>query len=213
MNAQPDAPRTPRDPEKTRDRILDAAQALILEAGFSATTVDAVVGRAGITKGAFFHHFASKAALAHAVIERFAEWDRKMLEQMVVRAERIASDPLQQLLTLLALYEEVFETQGDPSSGCLFASYIYEKKLFGPETIDVLRGSVREWRRVMRHRLELVLVKYKARREVDLDTLADLFYSLTEGAYVMTKTLDDRRLLARQTRELRNYFELLFEPR
>jgi TetR/AcrR family transcriptional repressor of nem operon len=213
MSTQPDAPRTPRDPEKTRDRILDAAQALILEAGFSATTVDALVGRAGITKGAFFHHFASKADLAHAVIERFAEWDRKMLGQMVARAERISSDPLQQLLTLLALYEEVFETQGDPASGCLFASYIYEKRLFGPETIDVLRGSVLEWRRVMRARLDQVLVKYKARREVDLDTLADLFYSLTEGAYVMTKTMDDRRLIAKQTRELRNYFELLFEPR
>lgn len=213
MNARLDAPRTPRDPEKTRARLLDAAQALILEAGFGATTVDAVVARAGITKGAFFHHFPSKGALAQAVIERFAEWDRGQLEQMLARAERLASDPLQQLLTLLALYQEAFETTGDPATGCLFASYIYEKKLFGPETLEVLRGSVLEWRGVMRRKLEQVLVKYKPRRETDLDTLADLFYSLTEGAYVMTKTMDDRTLIARQTRELRNYFELLFEPR
>jgi hypothetical protein len=65
----------------------------------------------------------------------------------------------------------------------------------------------------MRERIDRVLVKYKPAREVDLDTLADLFYSLSEGAYVMTKTMDDRRLIAKQTRELRNYFELLFEPR
>ena len=213
MSTQLDVRRTPRDPEKTRARILDAAQGLILEVGFGATTVDAVVARAGITKGAFFHHFPSKGALAQAVIERFAQWDRGQLELMVARAERLATDPLQQLLTLLALYQEAFETTGDPASGCLFASYIYEKKLFGPETLDVLRGSILGWRSVMRRKLEQVLVAYKPRRETDLDTLADLFYSLTEGAYVMTKTMDDRTLIARQTRELRNYFELLFEPR
>jgi len=213
MSTQLDVRRTPRDPEKTRARILDAAQGLILEVGFGATTVDAVVARAGITKGAFFHHFPSKGALAQAVIERFAQWDRGQLELMVARAERLATDPLQQLLTLLALYQEAFETTGDPASGCLFASYIYEKKLFGPETLEVLRGSILGWRSVMRRKLEQVLVAYKPRRETDLDTLADLFYSLTEGAYVMTKTMDDRTLIARQTRELRNYFELLFEPR
>ena len=213
MSTQLDVRRTPRDPEKTRARILDAAQGLILEVGFGATTVDAVVARAGITKGAFFHHFPSKGALAQAVIERFAQWDRGQLELMVARAERLATDPLQQLLTLLALYQEAFETSGDPASGCLFASYIYEKKLFGPETLEVLRGSILGWRSVMRRKLEQVLVAYKPRRETDLDTLADLFYSLTEGAYVMTKTMDDRTLIARQTRELRNYFELLFEPR
>jgi len=41
MSAQLDVRRTPRDPEKTRARILDAAQGLILEVGFGATTVDA----------------------------------------------------------------------------------------------------------------------------------------------------------------------------
>jgi TetR/AcrR family transcriptional repressor of nem operon len=208
-----DAPRTPRDPEKTRERILDAAQTLILDAGFGATTVDAVVSRAGITKGAFFHHFASKNALAQAIIERFFAWDRAHLDEMRLRAERLASDPLQQLLTLLALYQEEFETKGNPSEGCLFASFIYEKKLFAPETLDVLRESVLVWRGVMRRKLDEVVKRYPPRREVDLDTLADLFYSITEGAYVMTKTMGDRTLLARQVRELRTLLELLFEPR
>jgi TetR/AcrR family transcriptional regulator, transcriptional repressor for nem operon len=46
---------------------------------------------------------------------------------------------------------------------------------------------------------------------VDLDSLADLFYSLPEGAFIMTKTLGDKTLLARQARHLRNYLELLFK--
>ena len=47
----------------TRERILDAAQQLVMERGFSATTVDAILEAAGSSKGAFFHHFASKADL------------------------------------------------------------------------------------------------------------------------------------------------------
>ena len=201
-----------RDPERTRERILDAAQALILDHGFSATSVDAIVGRAGATKGAFFHHFGSKADLAKALVERYAALDREHLEQGLARAGKLASDPLQQLLLLIAFYEEEFEAMLEPFPGCLFASYIYEAKLFDDATLEVLRESTLLWRRVLRAKLEEVAAVPPPRREVDMESLADLFYSLSEGAFVMTKTLGDKTLLARQARHLRNYLELLFGP-
>lgn len=210
MSPLPDAPRLPRDPERTRERILDAAQDLILDHGFGATTVEAVVGRAGITKGAFFHHFRSKSDLARELIDRFAALDREHLREHLARAEKLATDPLQQLLTLIALYEEEFESSQEPLPGCLFASYIYENKLFDAETIAVLRESTLNWRRVFLAKLQEVARAHPPRREVDLETLADLFYSITEGAFIMTKTLGDRTLLARQARQLRTYLELLF---
>lgn len=201
-----------RDPERTRERILDAAQALILDHGFSATSVDAIVGRAGATKGAFFHHFGSKADLAKALVERYAALDREHLEQGLARAEKLASDPLQQVLLLIAFYEEEFEAMLEPFPGCLFASYIYEAKLFDDATLAVLRESTLLWRRVLRAKLEEVAAAHPPRREVDMESLADLFYSLSEGAFVMTKTLGDKTLLARQARHLRNYLDLLFGP-
>ena len=211
MNNPMDSPRV-RDPERMRERILDAAQALILDHGFSATTVDAVVGRAGATKGAFFHHFGSKSDLARALVERYAALDRSHLEQGLARAEKLASDPLQQVLLLIAFYEEEFEAMAEPFPGCLFASYIYEAKLFDEATLEVLRESTLLWRRVLRAKLEEVAAIHPPRREVDMESLADLFYSLSEGAFVMTKTLGDKTLLARQARHLRNYLELLFGP-
>src|SRR5688572_3769766 len=203
------APRT-RDPEKARERILDAAQALILDHGYGATTVDAGVTRAGITKGAFFHHFGSKADLARALVERYALLDRQLLERHVERAHRLASDPLQQFLILIGLYEEEFEALTDPVPGCLFASYIYENKLFDAETLAVLRESTLMWRAVAKEMLEKVAAAHPPRVPVDLESLADLFYALTEGSFIMTKTLGDKTLLARHTRHLRNYLELLF---
>jgi TetR/AcrR family transcriptional repressor of nem operon len=209
MASTPDVPRT-RDPEKTRERILDAAQALILDHGYGSTTVDAVVGRVGITKGAFFHHFGSKSDLALALVERYAQLDREHLEHHMERARKLASDPLQQLLVLIGLYEEDFEALAEPFPGCLFASYIYENKLFDAKTIEVLRGSTLMWRHAAREMLEKVAATHPPRVPVDLDSLADLFYALTEGSFIMTKTLGDKTLLARHTRHLRTYLELLF---
>ena len=205
----PDLPRI-RDPEKTRERILDAAQALILDHGYGSTTVDAVVTRAGITKGAFFHHFGSKSDLARALVERYALLDKEHLEQQMERARKLASDPLQQVLVLIALYEEEFESLAEPFPGCLFASYIYENKLFDEGTISVLRESTLMWRAVAKGMLEKAAAAHPPKVPVDLESLADLFYALTEGSFIMTKTLGDKTLLARHTRHLRTYLELLF---
>ncbi len=206
-----DVPRT-RDPERTRERILDAAQALILDHGFGATTVDAVVTRAGITKGAFFHHFGSKADLARALVERYALLDRQLLEHHLGRARKLAADPLQQVLILIGLYEEEFEALDEPFPGCLFASYIYENKLFDEGTLEVLREATLMWRAVVRDLLEKVAAVHPPRVPVDIESLADLFYALTEGSYIMTKTLGDKTLLARHARHLKTYLELLFKP-
>ena len=199
-----------RDPGTTRERILAAAQALILDHGFGATTVDAVVARAGITKGAFFHHFASKAELARALVERYARLDRELLAHHIERAKKLATDPLQRVLVLIGLYEEDFEALDEPFPGCLFASYIYENKLLEEGTIDVVRDSTLLWRKEMRDLLEEVAKSYPPRMPVDLESLADLFYALTEGSFIMTKTLADKTLLARHARHLRNYLQLLF---
>ena len=55
---------TPRtDGDTTRQRILDAALELFAQRGFTATSVQDIVERAGLTKGAFYHHFDSKQAV------------------------------------------------------------------------------------------------------------------------------------------------------
>jgi AcrR family transcriptional regulator len=51
----------------SRERVLDAAVNLFAEQGYDATSVAQVIGRAGLTKGGFYHHFASKDALLYEV--------------------------------------------------------------------------------------------------------------------------------------------------
>lgn len=168
-----------------------------------------MVTRAGITKGAFFHHFGSKADLARALVDRYALAVRQHLEHNLARARKLAADPLQQLLILIGLYEEDFEGLAEPYPGCLFAAYVYENKLFDADTLGVLRESTLRWRAVMLELVQQAVAAHPPRAPVEVESLADLFYALLEGSYIMTKTLGDRTLLARHTRHLRTYLELL----
>ena len=56
-------------PATARDKLLEAGVKLVRQHGFSATSVDQLCTEAGVTKGAFFHHFASKEALGVALAD------------------------------------------------------------------------------------------------------------------------------------------------
>ena len=56
-----------------RDRVLDAYETLLIEAGPAAATLDAVAAAAGVSKGGLLYHFASKDALAAGLLARLRE--------------------------------------------------------------------------------------------------------------------------------------------
>lgn len=200
----------PKDGSGTRTRIMDAAESLILERGFSATSVDAIVSDANVTKGAFFHHFATKTDLAHELVDRWVVRDAGYLEDTMERAERLGRDPLQQLLLFVGLFEEQMAELTEPYPGCLLASTIYEAELFDEATHARIRESVWTWRRRIRAKLEEVAVDSPPKLEVDLDAVADQLWSLAEGAFLLSKAMNDAGAVAEQIRQYRNYLELLF---
>lgn len=64
----PRAPIAPPPRGQARDALLRAAEALIREDGFAALSVERVAARAGVSKGAFFHHFATRQAMVEALL-------------------------------------------------------------------------------------------------------------------------------------------------
>jgi TetR/AcrR family transcriptional regulator, transcriptional repressor for nem operon len=202
----------PRDSSQTRARLLDAAEALVLEKGFAASSIDNILERAGLTKGTFFYHFASKAELALALICRYAELEQQLFDTSMARAERLARDPRQQLLIFVGLFQEAARASAGQMPGCLFASYCYEMQLFDVATLEVVRGGILRWRQGLEAKLRQVAALYPPRLEVDLGSVADGMMTCFEGAYVLSRTLKDARLVEAQLASYRNYLELLFEP-
>lgn len=201
-----------RDGTATRNKILDTAEAMILDQGFSATSIDKLVAQAGVTKGSFFHHFDNKAALAHTLVERYARNDLGLFEENRSRAEKISRDPLQRVLILVGLYKEMMEGLIDPYPGCLFASYLYEANLFDDHTMAVIDDTFRQWRTVLSGMFEQAAAAYPPRVETDSAHLADMFTVMVEGAFIMSKTLNEPQLVADQLGLYRDYIELLFQP-
>lgn len=63
------AKRTKEDSDKTRQRLIEAAEALFLEKGVSKTSLSDVASAAGMTRGAIYWHFKNKGELFHALLE------------------------------------------------------------------------------------------------------------------------------------------------
>jgi AcrR family transcriptional regulator len=75
--------------EKTRALLLEAAVACLVDNGYAETTLQRVQNRAGVSRGALLHHFASKAELLVAAIHHIAE---RQVVHLRARAEELPVD-------------------------------------------------------------------------------------------------------------------------
>ncbi|HEX6063877.1 MAG TPA: TetR/AcrR family transcriptional regulator [Longimicrobiales bacterium] len=202
-----------RNAAGTRTAILDAAENLVMSHGFGGTSVDAILERTGLTKGAFFHHFPSKSELAHALVDRYAQLSQEHLEDKMARAERMSRDPLQQVLIFIALFEEEMAELAGETPGCLFAAYCYQSQLFDERIHGILRSAIAIWGERIAAKLEPAIALHPPKIPVDVKELSDAFLVVLEGAYVVSRTMSetDGRSVAQQLRHYRNYLELLFD--
>ena len=84
----------------TRRRLLLAASRLIDDHGYKGAALTEIAEGCGLSKGALYFHFASKHALAEALVaEVFGSWD-----DIVTRIEQLGLDPLGTLLVLYDAY-------------------------------------------------------------------------------------------------------------
>ena len=182
----------------------------MLEHGFAGTSVDAVLAQAGSTKGAFFHHFASKADLGRALVDRWATTDAQHLEFTMARAERLADDPLGRLLAFVDLLIDEADGLTPEQIGCLYASFLYERGMVDGPTRAVIADSMRLWR----ERLGLLIAEaaeaHPPRAPLDPDALADGLVIALEGAFVVSRALDDPGVVGRQLQQYRDHLLLLF---
>lgn len=87
-----------------REKILDATMRLVRTKGFTATTVDDLCAAAGVTKGAFFHHFASKEALGVAAAEHWSAMTSAFFAQAPYHR---VDDPLERLLAYIQFRRDI----------------------------------------------------------------------------------------------------------
>lgn len=199
--------------EATRQRILDAAQAAILEKGFTATSIDELIAECGLTKGGFFYHFKDKNDLAKALLRRYLDQDEAVYDEIFDRARSMLDDPLQVFLAGLKLLAEVMGDMPGGHPGCVVAVACYYERMFDRELREINAEGALRWRRRFRALIDDIAPRYRPRQPVDPDDLADMVSSVLEGGIVMAKALRDPLVLKRQILTLRLLIETLYVPR
>lgn len=196
--------------QKTREHILSIAEALILKRGYSGTSIEEIIGAAGITKGGFFYHFKGKDDLARHLILRYLDQDAAFFKGLQDRADDLTDDPLQRLLIFLKLLAEAMSDLPGAHPGCLVASFTYESHQFDPEIRQLNAEGLLSWRRIFSAMVERAVNAYEYRSEQSPTELADMLTSVIEGGIIMSRCLSDPEILSRQLLQFRHYVGLLF---
>jgi TetR/AcrR family transcriptional regulator, transcriptional repressor for nem operon len=201
---------TPRKGSDTKERILDVAEAAVLEKGFAATSIEELIAAVDITKSGFFYHFKDKNELAKALLIRYVEREDALFDDLFARADELNEDPLHGFLVGLKMMSELMADLPNGHPGCLVASFCYQDRLFDKQVRDLNTKAVLNWRKRFRKRLELIAARYPPKGSVDLDDLADMLSVIADGGIILSRVVNDKQALPRQIMLYRDFIRAVF---
>lgn len=188
-----------------RSLILTAATDLIRRQGFAGTSVDDLCVAAGVTKGAFFHHFASKETLGVAVVRHWTETTGAMF---AAHEYNLLPDPLDRVLAYLDLRRSLL-AMPIPDFSCVAGTSVQETFATSPAIRDAAGDSVRSGTdHVLRH-LTAALDLHPV-PGVTADGLARQVQVAVQGGIILAKALNDAAAAREAFDHLERYLRLLF---
>jgi len=196
--------------ELTRENILGIAEHIILQKGFSGTSIDEIIEAAKITKGGFFYHFKGKEDLARHLMIRYQLADDIFFNKLFDRADTLSEDPLQQMLIFLKLLAEAMGNLPQTHPGCLVASFTYENQQFNDDVKQIICDCLVGWRKLFVRKLARISEAYPMKVETDIMELADTLTSIVEGGIILSRAFNEPERLVNQILQYRNYIRLLY---
>ena len=196
--------------EATRERLLQAAKKLVMSKGFAGMSIDDVLKETGLTKGAFFHHFKSKADMADQLMRWYADGDMKMFRDFMAKAEASHDDPMDQLMQFLTDFEDYLVDPSNPPRGCMYALYTYEDDHFDNSVKGFVSDTLQTWTAMYIRKFQEVIDLYPPQKPITAKRLAEMFISVIEGGLILERAYGNAGMTARQSEQFREYLELLF---
>jgi len=190
--------------QSARTKLLDASLNVIRAKGYSATTVDDLCADAGVTKGAFFHHFVSKEALAIAAADYWSETTSALFAEAPYHAH---ADALDRVLGYIDFRKALLKGSV-PEFSCLVGTLVQEVY----DTHPAIRAAVD--RSISEHaaRIETDIAEAMRERGVEgsASSLALHTQAVIQGAFILAKAKGGAEVAADSIDHLRRYVELLF---
>lgn len=199
---------TKQSPERgnARTRLLEAARDIIRAKGFAATSVDDLCRAANVTKGAFFHHFASKEALGVAAAEFWAETTSAFFEAAPYHGP---SDPLDRVLAYVAFRKAIIAGEIAEFT-CLVGTMAQEIYASAPDIRDACAGSIFGHTATLEADIEAARQARGITADWTAASLARHTQAVLQGAFVLAKAANDPALAREGLDHLDRYIRHLF---
>ncbi|MEC9364133.1 TetR/AcrR family transcriptional regulator [Sinimarinibacterium flocculans] len=193
-----------RQPDRTRQTLLECAFEEMHRSGFRAASLDAILESSGVTKGALYHHFGSKTALGYAVVEEVvrpwveASWRPVLEADDCIAAAVAVCQELTRQRTVRAI-----------EYGCPFNNLINEMSPVDEGFRKRLQQILDDWREGIVAALRKGQAQGVVRADVVAEDAAAFIISAVEGCVGMAKSKRSREFLESGMRGLIAYLETL----
>jgi TetR/AcrR family transcriptional regulator, transcriptional repressor for nem operon len=189
-----------------RDKILNAALAVIRTKGYAAATVDDLCTAAGVTKGAFFHHFESKDALGVAAAHHWSTMTGGFFAEAPYHQH---PDPLQRVLGYLDFRRDIL--QGTlPEFTCLVGTMVQEVHQSSQAIVAACDASISGHAEKIEVDIAEAMERHRLVTEWTAKSLALHMQAVLQGAFILAKAKGGPAIAAESIDHLKRYVSLLF---
>lgn len=189
-----------------KQRLIAATVQLIIAGGYSATTVDQICAAAGVTKGSFFHYFASKEVIAKAAMEAWAAGWHQIVDD--ARLEEI-EDPLDRVHKLFETMAHAY-IYSPVGAGCMIGTVAQEQARVSDPMREIFLNHFQDWVSRTSGLLEDAKKTHPPKVDFDSEELAWWMQSFVQGTLLIAKTRNDRQFIENNIRHCRAYVDSLF---
>jgi TetR/AcrR family transcriptional repressor of nem operon len=192
--------------ESAKDKILRTALSRLRTNGYAATTVEDLCAGAGVTKGAFFHHFDSKEDLALAAADYWSEVTGALFAGAPYHK---LADPLDRMLGYID-FRKALLTGELPEFTCLAGTMVQETYASNPAIREACARSITGHAATIERDIRAAIARYGIKPAWTATSLALYTQAVLQGAFILAKATGSAKAATDAVDHLHRYVELLF---
>lgn len=196
-----------RDPERTRELLLQAAFREVYRSGFQSASLDAILAATGVTKGALYYHFGSKEALGYAIVDEIIAPD---VRGKWLRPLQNGRDPID---ALIGIVQGLSVRPEAVRGGCPLINLAQEMSPLDAGFRKRLQIVFHAWQQGVASALREGQTHGRVRRDMDPAETAAFLIAMVEGYGWLAKNAQDAKVMKAGIRNIVGWLRSLRVPR